>query len=326
MALYLLQRPQTSGSTIVNGRTAMVVEADSSAAAIRVATAQDGHDSPWTNATATAISAGVASDYEGFTYRVKVSSDPTASWAKDLFDRTYTAVASDTVDLIGAALANLMCGSAVEAAIADDGGAYTDETTEANEDTANDMTLFPATPAADDAYLIGMTNQFNRVLFNVGTAGAGTYTVAWEYWNGSGWSALSGVTDDTGAFKNAGLNDVVFTIPSNWATTTINSQGPFYYIRAKIDSGTTTTVPLGTRAYAGAGLRASYNTGTNVLTVAAIADGIGDHTLVVEAKLPNADAPLSDLVGTIVDKGIAAAVLTVVLEDETAIPAILAQL
>jgi hypothetical protein len=326
MALYLLQRPQTFGSQIENGRTAKIVEADSSAAAIRVATAQDGNDSPWTNATATAIAAGVASDYEGFTYNVKVSGDPTGSWAADLFDRTYTAVASDTVDLIGTALADLMCGSAVAAAIADDGGVYTDETTEANEATADDMTLFPATPAANDAYLIGMSAQFSRVLFNVSTAGVGTYTVAWEYWNGSGWSALTGVTDDTGAFKNAGLNDVVFTLPSNWAATTINSQGPFYYIRAKIDAGTTTTVPLAGRAYAGLGLRASYVAGSNTLTVAAVADGIGDHTLVVEARLPNADAPLSDLVGTIVDKGVAAAVLSVVLEDETAIPAILAQL
>ena len=326
MALYLLQRPQTFGSIIENGRTAKIVEADSSDAAKRVATAQDGSDSPWTNATVTAISAGVASDYEGFTYNVKVSSDPTASWAQDLFDRTYTAVASDTVDLIGAALANLMCGSAIEAAIADDGGSYTDETTAANNDTTNDMTLYPATPASGDAYLIGMTEQFDRVLFNVGTAGAGTYTVAWEYWDGDSWEALSGVTDDTGSFKNSGLNDVIFTIPSDWAKTTINSQGPFYYIRAKIDGGTTTTVPLGTRAYAGLGLRASYVSGSNTLTVAAVADGIGDHTLVVEARLPNADAPLSDLVGTITDKGAAAAALTVVLEDETAIPAILAQL
>jgi hypothetical protein len=324
MALFLLKRPQIFGSTVADGRTAAIVEADSEAAAKRIATAQDAGDSPW--ATATQITANVAADYEGFTYRVKVSGDPLVAGSADVVDVTYTAVASDTVDSIGAALANLMRGSAVEAAIADDGGAYTDETTEANEDTANDMTLFPSTPAADDAYLIGMTEQFSRVLFNVGTNGAGTYTVAWEYWNGSGWSALSGVTDDTGDFKNVGLNDLVFTIPSNWATTTINSQGPFYYIRAKIDGGTTTTVPLGTRAYAGTGLRASYYSPNNVLTVAAGGDAIGDHTLVVEAKLPSADAPLSDLVGTITDQGLEGDALSVILEDETAIPAILAQL
>jgi hypothetical protein len=327
MALYLLQRPQTFGSSIVNGKTAMVVEADSTATAKRLATAQDGSDSPWDNATVTAISAGVASDYVGFRYNVKVSGDPAAStWQPDLFDQWVTGVAADTVDSIGEKLANQLRGAAVAAAIADDGGVFTDETTEANQDTANDMTLFPAVPAAGDAYCIGAAKKFSRVLFNVGTAGVGTYTVTWEYWNGTAWAALSGVTDDTGAFKTAGVNDVVFTIPDAWTAHTINSQGPFYYIRAKIDAGTTTTVPVGTRAWTGAGLRASYDTGTNILTVAAVADGIGDHSISLEAYLPNADAPLSDLVGTVTDGGSAAAALTVVLEDETAIPAILAQL
>jgi hypothetical protein len=177
MALYLLQRPQIFGSTVVDGRTAAIVEADSEPAAKRVATAQTHGDSPWATATATVISAGVAADYEGFTYRVKVSAD--------IVDVTYTGQAGDTVDDVGAALAALLVA---------------------------------------------------------------------------------------------------------------------------------------------AGLTSSYNTSNNTLTVAAGGDGIGDHTVVVEAKLPSADAPLSDLVGTITDGGIAAAALTVVLEDETAIPAILAQL
>jgi hypothetical protein len=177
MALYLLQRPQIFGSTVVDGRTAAIVEADSEATAKRIAAAQTHGDSPWATATATQITANVAADYAGFTYRVKVSGD--------VVDVTYTGQAGDTVDDVGAALAALLVA---------------------------------------------------------------------------------------------------------------------------------------------AGLTASYNTGNNTLTVAAGGDGIGDHALVVEAKLPSADAPLSDLVGTITDKGSAGAALTVVLEVETAIPAILAQL
>jgi hypothetical protein len=325
MALYLLQRPVTAGSTTKDDVTAMIVEADSEAAAKRAASAQTGGDSDWTGSTGTAIAAGVASDYEGYTYRVKVSSDPAAAWAADILDVSYTGVAADTVDLIGAALANLICGSAVAACIQDDAAAYTDLTTEANEVTADDV-VFPATPAASDAILIGMANPFTRALLNVTTAGIGTYTITWKYWDGDSWEALAGVTDDTGSLKVAGLNDVVFTQPADWAAATINSQGPYYYIAAVIDGGTHTTDPLIGQIWAGNGFRSAYDTGTNVLTVAAIADGIGDHSIEVEAKLPNADGGLSDLVGTVVDGGIAAAVLTVVLTPETAIPAILAQL
>jgi hypothetical protein len=62
---------------------------------------------------------------------------------------------------------------------------------------------------------------------------------------------------------------------------------------------------------------ASYNAGTNVLTVAAIADNIGDHSIAVAVKPPAAThgSPLAipGFVGTIVDEGVAGAVLTVAL-------------
>lgn len=60
----------------------------------------------------------------------------------------------------------------------------------------------------------------------------------------------------------------------------------------------------------------SYDAGTNILTIAAIADNIGDKTAFVEflppVSMPGADkAPIPDFVGAIVDQGIAGAVLTV---------------
>lgn len=185
MALYLLQRPRTLGANIIDGKTSMIVEADSEAAAKRVATAQSDGDAPWTNATATTIAAGVASDYEGFTYRIRVSGDPLVAGSADIVDVTYTGVAADTVDDIGDGLAALL------------------------------------------------------------------------------------VT---------------------------------------------------------AGLTATYTGATNTLEVAASGDAIGDHSISVEAKLPGAAEPLSDLVGTITDGGVEADAITVVLEDETAIPGILAEL
>lgn len=70
-----------------------------------------------------------------------------------------------------------------------------------------------------------------------------------------------------------------------------------------------------------AGLTASYSTPT--LTVAAIADGIGDETLTVTATPPGGRAPVSELIGTITDQGVAAAALTVVLDAQTAVPNVL---
>ena len=63
-------------------------------------------------------------------------------------------------------------------AYADDGGAYTDEGTEASEDTADDMTLLPATPANDDGefglvfHLLGLRGEHDlRLWANQGGRG-----------------------------------------------------------------------------------------------------------------------------------------------------------
>lgn len=130
------------------------------------------------------------------------------------------------------------------AAIADDGGVLTDETTEANSGTTNDMTLTPASPAVNDAYYWGHSEQFSQMKLNVSTAGTGL-TITWEYWNGSTWTALSGVSDGTTSFTTAGLNYVSWTLPGNWATTTVNSQGPYYYVRARLSAVSTPTQATG---------------------------------------------------------------------------------
>ncbi len=140
----------------------------------------------------------------------------------------------------------------VDAAIAEDDAVFTDQTTEANEGTADDMDLLPAVPVLiEDKYYFGAQNPFGRLDLDVSTVGTGTYTLTWEYFNGSTWVALSGVTDGTTDFKTSGLESVTFTIPSDWAATTVNSQGPFFFIRAEMQAGTVTQVPLGEQAFIG---------------------------------------------------------------------------
>ena len=120
------------------------------------------------------------------------------------------------------------------AAIADDGGVQTDETTNSNSPATNDMTLTPTTPVNGDAYLLGHPEQFTQLKIDVSDVGSG-FAITWQYWNGA-WTALSGVTDGTSSFSVLGENIVSWTLPGDWATTTENSQGPYYYVRALVGS------------------------------------------------------------------------------------------
>jgi len=331
MGLFVLEQVGKGGQATADKVTAMIVEADDAAKARLLAIAQDNEDSSWTDSTSTAIVAGVASDFKDFVYNIKVSGPASTVQVPnpaDFVDASYTGIASDTVDLIGAGLVIALNNSYREsmlAAIADDGGVFTDETTESNEATADDMTLLPAVPASGDNFNFGSDKQFNRLVLNVSTVGTGTYTLTWEYFNGSSFTALSGVTDGTTDFKTSGLKSVTFTIPGDWATTTINSQGPFFFIRAVVDAGTTTAIPLGQQSFT-ALADANYTSGTNTLECTVVADGLGDRTLAVTATPPNSVGSLAELLSTIVDQGIAAAVLSVILAGPTAIPAVLKKL
>lgn len=135
-------------------------------------------------------------------------------------------------------------------AIADDGGSQTDETTEANNTTANDMILLPAAPAVNDAYYFGSDEKFNIFELNIDTAGVGTWTITWEYWNGSAWVSCVGISDDTSGFTAAaGNHNVTHTLQTNWAKNTIYSINA-YWIRARVSAYTSiTTQPKGTQSW-----------------------------------------------------------------------------
>ena len=139
---------------------------------------------------------------------------------------------------------------ALKGAVADDGGSLTDETTGANNATANDMTLLPATLEVGDAYDFGGEFPFGKLVLNVGTLGAGNYTIIWKYWNGSAWVNLSDVDDETDMFKRPGIRKVTFTIPGDWAASTIETIEA-YWIRAEVTAYTVNgyVQPLGTQAW-----------------------------------------------------------------------------
>lgn len=135
--------------------------------------------------------------------------------------------------------------------VTDDGGVFVTDTTDANDADSNDINLLPATPEEDDATYFGhATKTFCAVHVAIGTAGAGTWTITWEYWDGSDWTALAGVVDgSTGFTVGPGTYIVSFTVPSDWAVTTVNSLSG-YWVRARVATySAVTTQPLGTKAW-----------------------------------------------------------------------------
>ena len=94
----------------------------------------------------------------------------------------------------------------IEAALLFDGFGFTDFTAQARSAGPAFSLLTPA--AADDAFYFGSSRVFDAIRIDV-TAGAGTWTIAWEYWDGTNWSTLDfvfapskAVLDDGGVFND----------------------------------------------------------------------------------------------------------------------------
>ena len=122
------------------------------------------------------------------------------------------------------------------------GPTYTDETADAKSATDNDVALLPATPAVGDAFYWGSTIPFQKISMQDGTDGVGTWTLTYYYYDGSAWTELT-VTDGTSAFTNVN-GEITWTIPSDWASTTVNSQAAFW-IKAEVATySAVTTQPL----------------------------------------------------------------------------------
>jgi len=133
----------------------------------------------------------------------------------------------------------------------------TNYTTQAIEDTANDVPLMVASPATNDGfYFLGSDmslSNYIALILKIDTPGVGTWGITWYYWNGVTWSALlayiNSRTPGMADFKTENWNIMIFTGPSDWAMTTIAGKTG-YALFAKITSFTSkTTIPLATRIY-----------------------------------------------------------------------------
>ena len=154
-------------------------------------------------------------------------------------------IANATTDTFTAPGHNLTTGMALQIAALGDtaitkawqvtaaGPTFVDITAGINSAGANDAQPFPTGEVLNDYCAIGYTSTFGAVKVNLGTAGT-VGTLAWEYWNGTTWTALSGVSDTTNGFTTSGTHSVTFTTPADWAARTLNGSASLYYVRARV--------------------------------------------------------------------------------------------
>jgi hypothetical protein len=137
----------------------------------------------------------------------------------------------------------------------DTGGtpAWTDYSSQAGDESTADWYPSPTAPTVNDCIYFGDASKFVSVKCLASTQGAATSVPVWayEYWNGSTWTTLSTTTNTLTDWRFATTvhAEAIFTAPSDWATTTVNSQSA-YWIRARCTTaGTYTTRPVMTQAW-----------------------------------------------------------------------------
>jgi hypothetical protein len=109
--------------------------------------------------------------------------------------------------------------------------------------------LLPSTPAVDDAVYFGIdttpsdTGPFSSLVLDIGTVAVSTtsYTIVWEYWNGSTWGTLT-VKDGTEQLSQPGVNAVAWALPNDWTTRGVNGTTG-YWIRARVSALSGTLTP-----------------------------------------------------------------------------------
>ena len=134
---------------------------------------------------------------------------------------------------------------AIDQAFTQDFLVFVDVTTDIN-DPLTTTAAYPPVPTVFDAMIFGFRYPLSRLTVDVDTAGVGAYVLTWEYWNGSAYAALSGVTDGTSGFKTAGTNDVTFTVPADWTASGAKS---YFFMRARVTTVGFTTIPLLSQAW-----------------------------------------------------------------------------
>lgn len=86
------------------------------------------------------------------------------------------------------------------------------------------------------------SGPFSSIIFDIGQAQVNGTGGTWEYWDGSTWTALSVILDETNSFTNTGVLSVVWQQPDDWATNSPGGTLPTgYWVRFRFATTPATT-------------------------------------------------------------------------------------
>ena len=100
-----------------------------------------------------------------------------------------------------------------------------------------------------DEIYFGLKDQFAGIQYAANALGDTFSNVVWEYWDGTAWSTLTTVTptaltiftrQSIDYYPTHGLPKG-WSLETDWEQTTVNSIGPYYYIRARLTSNDSDT-------------------------------------------------------------------------------------
>ncbi len=139
----------------------------------------------------------------------------------------------------------------VEGAVTQDAAVFTDVTSEAQSAATEDVPLLPGAAAVDDALYFGCDNPCRITTWDIDTAGAGTWTLTWEYHSAtdSSFTGFANVDDRTSGFTTSGVRTASWDMPIDWATGTVTGSATnSFWGRARVSAFTSETVqPVGAR-------------------------------------------------------------------------------
>lgn len=111
-------------------------------------------------------------------------------------------------------------------------GGTNNEAIDINNSTPNDVALPPfQTTVVGDYMVFCYTTPFRSLKLKINTAAVYSgITFAWQYWNGTAWTALNCI-DGSVSFTKAGTHWLVFDMPNDWAKLDIGFGYPYYIVR-----------------------------------------------------------------------------------------------
>lgn len=107
-----------------------------------------------------------------------------------------------------------------------DNGVFTDHTLAAQSFDRDTMSLAALSSTQDYLYF-GLYKQFSSIYVEVSTANAAAKTLAVQYYDGTTWSSVTNLIDDTKGFSRSGFLRFDPS-PSGWDNTTVNSVDKFW--------------------------------------------------------------------------------------------------